>query len=239
MDTISPSITTPQPPEQEPVSLAPTPAPEITESTPVVAIEVTEDPLPTPSTSIPKEQWTIDTTSNPLDNLVLTTQPAEEPSTLEPIENTKAHRDLGPEPYTQEPLTEPPWFPKMYMIIDSTHYINTGNLRVLSAVGNALSVEDYRPRDMGQAWFTNFKGYVKSASTNGLLTSQGECVSPGLTDSIGNAVMWNFKKTEHEREYEIVAQCGRKLHVPSGTFTVGLDPIGSPWYIIPVARVEF
>lgn len=243
-------MTTPQPPPtlekrtiplqgpQEPMSIAPVIQQPPGDGASVIGIEVTEEPLPVPSSQIPSEKWTIDTTPNQFDNLVLTMGPSTEPSTLEPIED-QTSRDFGPHPYTQKTLSEPPWFPKLYMIIDSDYYTKTGSIRVLTAVGNALSVDEYRPRDMGQVWFTNFKGYVKNASTNGLLTSGGECVAPGLTDSISNAVMWNFKPLSREREYDIVAQCGHKLHVPSETFAVTLDPIGSPWFIVPVARVEF
>ena len=158
-----------------------------------------------------------------------------EPTTLEPIDEMSSNDDF---PYTQEPLDEPPWFPKLYVMIDAKQYTATGELRVLSALGNTLSTETYRNRDFGQLWFTNFKGYVKNASTIGLLTSEGDCQRPGLTDTIGNAVLWNFKKANTDREYDVVAQCGRKLHAATNG-TVTLDPIGSSWYIIPVAKVDF
>lgn len=232
---MSDEVTTPKVPSVSGILAPPVYAdtePPVTTSPPV-AVVVTESPTPQPQTSMPKESWTVDTSANPTETIELTTQPPTEPSTLEPMQ-----KSMEDSPYTQEPLNEPPWFPKLYVMIDSKQYTATGELRVLSALGNTLSTETYRNRDFGQLWFTNFKGYIKNASTNGLLTSEGDCQKPGLTDTLGNAVLWDFKKVDTEREYDIVAQCGRKLHaLPNGTVT--LDPIGSSWYIVPVAKVNF
>jgi len=239
--TDQPDITTPRPvsisgtvasptpyPTPEPTTLRPIPQsdtePPITQTTPV-AIEILETKPPLPSAKVPEEHWSLE------QDIVMTTQPPQEPVTLEPIDPEAGE-------YTREPLTEPPWFPKLYVCIDAKHYDATGDIRVLSAIGNTLSVDTYRPRDFGQLWFTNFKGYVKNASTNGLLSSTNECDGLRLSDTVDGAGLWDFRNTGREREYDIVAQCGRKLHVPLQSVDVTLDPVGTSWFMIPVARVQ-
>ena len=191
------------------------------------AMVTTIPPTPQAGTTVPAKTWTVDTSSDPVE----TTKAPE----LDPV--VESSKTMEESEFTREPLEEP-WFPKLYVIIDSNHYIQTGELRVLSALGNTLSTETYRQRDFGQLWFTNFKGFIKNASTNTMLTSEGDCQNPGLTDGMATTIRWNFKKTKREREYDIVAQCGSKLHAAANN-GVTLDPIGSPWHVLPVARVNF
>jgi hypothetical protein len=225
--TDQPDITTPLPPE--PTALLPQPQPDDepeVQTTPV-AIEIVETKLPSPSAQVPEDTWSLER------DIVMTTQPPHEQMTLEPI-------DPDAEEYTQEPLEEPPWFPKLYICIDAMHYDETGDIRVLTVTGNTLSVNEYRPRDFTQTWLTNFKGYMKNASTNTLLSTTDACDSLHVSDTVDGAGLWDFRSAGREREYHIVAQCGRKIHVKntmSGEVT--MDPVGTTWFIVPVARIQF
>lgn len=217
-------------------TLAPTqpPPPEVTTPKPDVLI-ATLTPTEAPSTDVPKDSFDV-TPPNAqtlgLENLVLTTTPAPEPTTVAPI---------GGREYEYTPPQEHPWFPKLYMIIDAPTYRSTGKLRCLSVLGNVISVEPYRERDLGQCWFTNFKGYVKNASAQTLLTAKGDCAELGLTETYASSpTKWDFQKVHDEdREYHVVAQCGRRLMTSEFQMTATLDPIGSSWFVVPVASVRF
>lgn len=240
--TDQPDIATPQPPTisdplakptpfqvLEPVTLRPQPQPDedfAIRTTPV-AIEVVETKLPAPSAKVPEDPWSLE------DDIVMTTQAPKEQMTLEPI-------DPGAEEYTQEPREEPPWFPILYICIDATYYDETGDVRVLTVTGNMISVDKYKPRVFTQTWLTNFKGYMKNVSSNALLTTTDTCDTLRVSDTMDGAGLWDFRSAGREREYHIVAQCGRRLHVKNtASVEVTMDPIGTTWFIVPVARIQF